>query len=221
MLRVYYAPELASGMSRDEVAAQLPSLFARFNPAGQAVAPEPGRSITREWNKAIETALSSSPAPDQRRNAAAQAISIARTLGWGDVREGFSYYAFGRLQINNAPDQAAQAFAAAETIYANRSETQIHAAHITLQLSAFALAQGDVARVIDLADRAIPVARHHQNAALMSTLMMFKAEALEMRGQSDAARALRLDSLGWARYGFGLESQVTARFEEIRALRPF
>ena len=36
ILRATYAPELASGMSRDAVAQRLPSIFARINPRGTA-----------------------------------------------------------------------------------------------------------------------------------------------------------------------------------------
>ena len=55
----------------------------------------------------------------------------------------------------------------------------------------------------------------------MSTLMMFKAEALDMNGKTAAAETVRLDSLGWARYGFGSDQNVQARLAEISSLRPF
>ena len=41
-----------------------------------------------------------------------------------------------------------------------------------------------------------------------------------LRCESAAARAVRLDSLGWARYGFGATSDVELRVREIAALRP-
>jgi len=54
----------------------------------------------------------------------------------------------------------------------------------------------------------------------LSTLMLLQAEALDLTGQSAAAQAVRLDSLGWARYGFGSDSAVRARMREIAALSP-
>ena len=51
--------------------------------------------------------------------------------------------------------------------------------------------------------------------------MMFKATALDMRGDTAQAESLRLDSLGWARYGVGSDQNVQARLDEIAALRPF
>ncbi len=41
-----------------------------------------------------------------------------------------------------------------------------------------------------------------------------------MLGDTVEARALRLDSLGWARYGFGAEAEVQARMTEISVLAP-
>lgn len=66
----------------------------------------------------------------------------------------------------------------------------------------------------------MPIAAAHENAALLATLMMFKAEALEMTGQTAAAEAVRMDSLGWARYGFGDDTQVRVRLQEIASLNP-
>ena len=49
---------------------------------------------------------------------------------------------------------------------------------------------------------------------------MMKAEALDLAGQFDAAAAVRLDSLGWARYGFGPDWAVRAKLQEVASLRP-
>ena len=89
-----------------------------------------------------------------------------------------------------------------------------------MQLAAIALNLGDAAQAIALADRAIPVVRQGQNASLLATLMMVKAQALELAGSTADAKAMRLDSMSWARYGFGAESVVRARMSEISALMP-
>ena len=52
-------------------------------------------------------------------------------------------------------------------------------------------------------DRAIDVMTRAENASLLATLLLLKSEALKQAGQIQQARAVRLDSLGWARYGFG------------------
>jgi hypothetical protein len=49
---------------------------------------------------------------------------------------------------------------------------------------------------------------------------MLRAEALELTGHAPEAGTVRLDSLGWARYGFGPDWAVRAKLNEIASLRP-
>jgi hypothetical protein len=220
ILRAYYAPQLRNGMSRSAVAAQLPAILARINPRGQRA---PGRFEAPTpplWKAQIETALGNGTSERRRRIAAARAIEIGQTQGWTGPRAGFAQYAFGRLQIGNDPSQSLAAFNAANRFYAQTPETQIHTAHVALQLAAFTLISGDADRTIAITNRAIPIARRHENASLMALLMMFQAEALDLRGDTDAGMALRLDSLGWALYGFGDRDAVIDQLNEIAALPP-
>lgn len=221
ILRVFYAPSLRNGMTRRQVAERLPDLLARLNPRGQRVSQDPAPDTSRDWINAMETALANGSSPSARRSAAERAIALGRAFGWTGAREGFAQYAYGRLQVGNNSEVALASFNAAERAYRRSPETAIHAAHIAVQQAAFALAAGDGEAVMRLTDNAISVAERHQNAALLSTLMMFQAEALDMMGNTAEAEAVRLDSLGWARYGFGSEASVQARLNEIAALRPF
>ena len=45
----------------------------------------------------------------------------------------------------------------------------------------------------------LDAAHEEENAALLSTLMFLRAEALELTGRASEARIVRLDSLNWAR----------------------
>ena len=63
-------------------------------------------------------------------------------------------------------------------------------------------------------------AARHENAALLSTLLLLRAEALDLTGRVSEAREVRMDSLGWARYGFGADWAVRAKLREIAALNP-
>ncbi len=220
ILRLTYAPELANGMGRQEVGARLPALLARMNPAGQRAGTPRAPVTDGQWIASLRTALSSGESPRTRRSAALNAVSLSSAQGWNDTREAFANYAYGRLQVGHDSATALSAFQRADAIYRTNPATRIHAAHIAVQRAAFALSDGDTATTIVIVDDALPQAHSHQNAALLATLMMFKAEALEMQGQTDAANALRLDSLGWARYGFGSDILVQTRMSEIAALRP-
>jgi hypothetical protein len=180
----------------------------------------PHADTPRDWIDDIELALSAGAAPARRRNAAQAAIRLGETKNWRDARDGFAHYAFGRLNVSHDPEVALASFRRAMQFYQGNPLTRLHAAHVAVQLAAFALSSGDAAAVERLVDGAIPVARRHENAALLATLMMFKAEALALRGRDAEAQAMRMDSLGWARYGFGAETNVRARMREIRALTP-
>ena len=114
--------------------------------------------------------------------------------------------------------QAVAALSQAGQIYRSIPGAQVHVAHVDMQLAAIALSAGQSDQAIAFADRAIPVVKRAENAALLATLMLIKAEAYEAQGMAAEARALRLDSLGWARYGFGSEAQVRARMSEVAAL---
>jgi len=220
VLRAYYAPELRNGMSRGEVATRLPAILARLNPAGQSAPRRAVNDTSRDWVEAMETALSPGGSPFVRRRAAEDAINLARAFGWRGTRPGFAYYAYGRLQVTNDPELARAAFEQAAREFRTAPEARIHEAHVAVQLAAFALSSGDADETLRLVEGAIPVAARAENAALLATLMMFKAEALDLEGRVNEAEAVRLDSLGWARYGLGSEYNVRARLAEIASLNP-
>ncbi|EEW26393.1 DUF2927 domain-containing protein [Rhodobacter ferrooxidans] len=220
VLRAHYAPELRSGMTEAEVAALLPDLLARLNPGGRHAGNPVSSATPRAWIDAMEKALGGQAPVAARRAAARRTLEIATAQGWHDSRLAFSQFAVGRLNIGHDPATALVAFTAAAALYRSLPGGQIHAAHVDMQLAAFALRQGDAKGALVLADRAIPVVTSAQNAALLATLLMVKAEALEALGRTAQAQAVRLDSLGWARYGFGSAQAVQTRMAEIAALTP-
>ena len=57
------------------------------------------------------------------------------------------------------------------------------------------------------------MAVENQNAILLAGLLSIKAEALAELGDMPRAQAARLDSLRWARYGFGDIDGALAREE--------
>jgi hypothetical protein len=217
VLRMHYAPELRSGMTPGQVAGLLPGILARLNPSGGATAATPGATEPRSWTAAIETALGPRGSDAARRAAATRAVSIAMAQGWRDNRLAFSYFALGRVNVRADVGQAVIAFSRAQQIYQGLPSGAVHAAHIDMQMAAFALAAGQTDEVIRYADRAIPVVRQSENAALLATLILLKAEALDLGGRSAEASALRLDTASLARYGFGADD-MRARTAEISAL---
>ncbi len=220
ILRTFYSPDLRSGMSRGEVAARLPAILNRINPRGGGVGMMRRSESRRDWIDAIETALGPRTSSVRRRAAAKNAVRIAREAGWNDNRLAFSLFALGRLTLGTEPELALASFLQAGTIYARSRETRLQEAHVAMQLAAFALSSGQADVAVRIVDSNIGAVEDGQNAALLATLLMVKAEALELLGRTEDARAIRSESLGWARYGFGPDADVRKRAAEIARLRP-
>ena len=219
LLRAWNDPSLRPGMSPDEVAARLPAILARLNPAGQRIAagPPPDRR-PQAWQDAIETALGPGVGLGPRRQAAARALQIAQDRGWQDARLAFSYMTFARLARPQEADVALAAFLSAGMIYRRLPGAEVHLAHVDMQLAAFALSADRPVEALVLTRAAQPAARATQNGALLASLKMVEAEALERAGRPDDAARVREESLGWARFGFGDARAVRARLENVAAL---
>lgn len=221
VLRTTYDRGLANGMTRTEAARVLPGILARLNPSGEGVAPARSQRIDRPWNDAIETALGPRTPSGRRVVMARRALQIAEDANWRDNRLGYSLFALGRLSLGVEARTAAESFAKSYAVYtALYGKDDIHAAHVAMQLSAFALSAGEGETAERFVDASIPAALEAENAALLASLLMIKAEALELQGKTRDARAVRLDSLGWGRYGFGSDEDLRRRASEIASLRP-
>jgi len=220
ILRAYYAPELRAGMTRDEVAAHLPAMLSRLNPGGDRIAPQFPKATPRAWIEAIQTALGPGARGPARRAAAFEAVHLAEAIGWSDHRRAFSHFALGRLTQGNKPDFALRQFQLADRFYRNTPGTQLHRAYVAAQLASHEIASGRGAEALDLLGPHLGVAERHENAALLATLKMLQSEALALEGRLADAQTVRLDSLGWARYGYGADWAVQAKLSEISALNP-
>jgi hypothetical protein len=220
ILRATYAPELHSGMTRPQVAARLPAILNRLNPRGSQVAAAPLSATSRDWIDAVQTALGPGSTPDARRNAASSAARTAQAMGWTDHRRAFSYYMLGRMTQVYDPARAQSFYATALAYLANTPGTELHRTYISTQTAAYAISTGNPQAALRQIEPGLQIAARSENASLLATLMLLKAEALDMTGQDASARAVRLDSLGWARYGFGSDWAVRAKMQEIAALNP-
>ncbi|AVO39116.1 DUF2927 domain-containing protein [Pukyongiella litopenaei] len=220
ILRATYAPELYSGMSASEVAAELPDLLSRLNPHGDFLPVDPVSRTPRSWINNVQTTLGPTASLGARRTSANAAVRTAAELGWQDHRRAFGHYMLGRIAQATDPIQAQQNFDAALAYLDRTPGADLHRAYIVTQTAAHALARGDAETALKQIRSNIGVAYRAENAALLSTLMMLEAEALDLQGQGAKARTVRLDSLGWARYGFGSDWAVRAKMREIAALNP-
>ncbi len=216
MLRTYYAPQLRNGMTRTQVSVLLPAILRRLNPQGEALPTRSAQPSPRSWRADMAVVL----APETRRAPRQKAIErvIERSAHWNDVRAGFALSIRGRFWAPENPDRSYASFHAACRLFSLRPETRLHAAHIAAHLSVFALAAGEPRRALDLVDASIGAAFRAENAALLSTLLLYRAEALRALGRAGQADTVRQEALGWARYGIGSDDDVRAHEREIAAV---
>lgn len=220
VLRAFYDPNLRNGMTRREVMDRLPSILARTNPRGEALPTRRLQRTPRPWIEAVQTALGPGASHSARRAAASEALSIASAMDWQDHRRGFSHYALGRILQSTNPVEARAQFIMADQYFAASSSTRLHRAYVGSQLAGFAVAEDRPEDAIALTNAFIDTAAQSENAALLSTLLMLRAEALDLMGRAAEGSEVRLDSLGWARYGFGSDWAVRAKLREIASLSP-
>lgn len=220
VLRVWHHPALQPGMRRDEVAARLPAILAELNPrgAGNNDLPLDPTPTPRAWVDAIEGALSASNRRTSFRRAQS-ALSIAAAQGWQDERLAFSLFLAARFAPPGQGIAALDALAQASALYGARPGGAVPRAHVNLHLAAQALGAGQNALVLRLTQSAIEPAQRSENGALLASLMLLRAEALEGMGQLAEAESLRRDAVPFAIFGFGSQQAADDRRSEIAALR--
>ncbi|NNJ67233.1 MAG: DUF2927 domain-containing protein [Boseongicola sp.] len=220
ILRATYDTSLRTGMSRAEVTARLPAIFQRINPRGGRASIANIRPVNPAWQEAITIATNPGENRGRRLTAARRAVVLAGGFGATDTRLAYSHYVLGRLSLARNPDQALGNFLAAGKIYQNRPDTAIHEAHVAMQIAAFQLSAGRAEVALGLVDRNIDTVTQSEHAALLSLLLLIKAEALAVLDRPSDSATAQNDALAWARYGFGKEADIRARVSEIRAISP-
>lgn len=220
ILRITYDPALHQGMTEQQAAAALPKILARLNPLGEGRAQRAAPVTPRQWSNAIETALGRATSYSQRRRAAEDGLRIAAREGWRDHRRGFAHYTMGRVLQIKDPTAAQRHYMLANRYYDANPGTELHRAYTATQMAAYALSRGDGAEALRLTGPHLRTAEQAENAALLATLLLIRSEALALEGRVIEARRVRLDSIGWARYGFGPDWAVRAKLREIAALSP-
>ena len=220
ILRITYDPALRSGMLRSDVTARMPQILSRINPTGGRASPAPASPTPLAYAQSIQTALGPGASPSERRTSSDEALRIAASRGWTDNRRAFAHYAKGRLLQGTNSLAAHEQYLLADRYYARSPQTRLHRAYVATQLSAFALAQGNPEDAERIARAHVASAEKSQNAALLATLQLLRAESLDAMGRAREASTLRRDTLGWARYGFGADWAVRAKLREIAALNP-
>jgi len=220
ILRAAYAPELRTGMSRQQVAQVIPGVIARLNPGGARPPVQVDDQTPREWINAIQAAVGNGSSSLRRVRALHRAMRIGQEQGWTDQRRAYPHYLKGRMGQFDDPEESQRQYAIALQFLRGTPGTEVHQAHVITQMAAYALTRGTGPEMLPEIDASIGTMRRAENAALLATLLLLKSEALKQAGRPEQARSVRLDSLGWARYAFGSELVVRALEQNIALRNP-
>ena len=220
ILRITYAPELRSGMTRTKVASKLGKIVSRLNPSGDAIQPQYIQPTNQLWKNEILKMSAIHASREARLNAAQRVFSIAERAGWTDHRYGISLYKLARAVQPYSVDTAHDLFQRAEAIFARLPNTELHGGFVALQLAHHHIFKGDGEAALEALRPFLSTALQYENASLYATLRFLEAEALEMTGQAAEAQQVRLDSLSYARYGIGDEAEIRQVIRDINRLNP-
>ncbi len=219
ILRAYYDDSLKSGMGQEQVAERLPAIMARINPRGRRADKTATQESDDRWTESLKGALSPAGSPRARLTHARNAVTLAKAAGWQDERLAFSQLALGRAALASDGTTAIASFLEASASYGKLGRNGIHSAHVALQLAAIALTSGRPDAALRHLDAAIPAADGAQNASLLATLLLMRAEAAELQGARSEAARIRREGLAWGRYAWG-DRRLIERAAEVASLRP-
>lgn len=220
ILRATYAPELQNGMTREQVAQVIPGVMAGLNPRGANLPVQPISDTPREWIDAVQLAVGAGPASPRQVRAIDRAMRIGREKGWTDQRRAYPHYLKARMGQFDTPEGAQREYAIALQYLRAIPGTELQRAHIAIQTSAYELSRGRGPETLPELEQAISTMTRAENASMLATLLLLKSEALKQAGRPEQARAVRLDSLGWARYGFGSELVVRSLMQDVAMRTP-
>ncbi|MBL4749410.1 MAG: DUF2927 domain-containing protein [Amylibacter sp.] len=221
ILKAFYSPEIRNGMSKTQVASVLPQILARLNPVGQALPAANLQKTSKDWVRAIATALGPKTSTSKRRSAAFRAVQIAQSKGYNDHRLGFAYFARAQISLHNDPRLAASDFGQAYSIFRTLfGPSDIHTAQAAVQMASLAISAGKYDDALGYLNDSIPAARKSQNASLLFSLLAMKSEVYDGLGRYADAKTLKQEAISWAHYGIGSRSEVSRRLQQVAALRP-
>ncbi|MEM6467253.1 MAG: DUF2927 domain-containing protein [Pseudomonadota bacterium] len=219
MLRVLYSDQLKNGMSRAEVSAEIGGVLNRINPKGR-VRSKPVAPTSTAWDQTMKRAFNRRLSASQRLLAADTAVRLAADMLPQDHRLGVALITRGRLSEKRNAQRAATDFAAAHAIMERvAGPRSVRTSKAALHLARSHLRSGRPEAARRLARASQDAAKRAEDAILLSGLYLIESEAAKVMGDVQAAREAQLNSLMWARLGFGdRDGRIASAQAELKAL---
>ncbi|HUF86793.1 MAG TPA: DUF2927 domain-containing protein [Thermohalobaculum sp.] len=207
MLRVLYAPELATGLDRRTTQTQAGAVLDRVNPEGIGAPPLPllNRRALGAWPDLMTAVFSRGVSESQTRELAAKALTVVEAHAPGSAQHCHTLVTAGRILSRREPERALRLFDRAGTVCdAAHGESDIRHARIALERACALARLGRTAEVLAIAEATWPVLAAHGQDERLAALYTIQADVLAETGPGgpQAASLARLTA-EWNAYALG------------------
>ena len=207
MLRVLYAPEMATGLDRRETERRALGVLDRINPAGISAPPLPllrQRSLG-DWPDLIQKVFSRAASEREVRDYAQKALTIVEAYAPMSAQHCHTLITAGRVLSRPEPERALHLFDLARRVCDNaHGISDIRHARIELESACALLRLGRFDEVIAVTEAIWPVLAAHGQDERLAALYTMQSEALEAT-EPGSARAASVGRLAdeWNAYALG------------------
>lgn len=207
MLRVLYAPEMESGLSRTEARRRARAVLARINPAGRNALSLPPLKRRNEgaWRKAVEAVVARGTPAGTVRAKAEEALALARASMPETPQHCHSLITLGRVLAQREPDHALRLFDRAAEICARvHGPEDVRLFWIRIEKAGTLLALGRPNDVLAETEGLDAYLVGHRLDERIAALYALRADAYLARQQGALSFAARRQARSWADYAFGV-----------------
>jgi hypothetical protein len=207
MLRVLYAPEMATGLDRRETGTRALAVLNRINPAGIGAPPLPllrQRSLG-DWPELIQNVFSRAASEREARDYAEKALTIVEAYAPMSAQHCHTLVTAGRVLSRPEPQRALQLFDQARRVCeAAHGVSDVRHARIALESACALLRLDRFGEVIAVTEATWPVLAAHGQDERLAAIYTIQSEALAAAepGSPRAASVARL-AAEWNAYALG------------------
>lgn len=207
MLRVLYAPEIETGLSRRETRARAETVLDRINPNGRSAPPLRKLHIRAMsgWADHIGAAFDTGRSLSSRRASAESALNLAAGRLPFSPYHCRSLFVLARLSRDDAAAYATLLGRALDVCRSVHGPDDPRIALIELSATRSLLQRGRPARAYALSEPLAPRLAAHGHTAPLSALFALQAAALEAIQRPGDAASARHRADDWASYALGRE----------------
>ena len=207
MLRVLYAPEMATGLARRATEERAKAVLDRVNPAGRTAPPLPRlrRRALGKWPELMAAVFARGMSARETRRLAEQALVVIESLAPGSAQHCHTLVTAGRVFSRDEPAESlALLDEAGGVCEAAHGRSDIRQARIRLERACALSRLGRAEEAVALAEAVWPVLAAHGQDERLAALYTVEADALAAIAPGSArAEGVAELAVEWSAYAMG------------------